>query len=255
MDFGEIVRDAFSFSKEGVFQNTGRWLRLILATLLLAIPFNGYVMRIYRGPAKAPEADQWGNLCIDGIKLMVVQLIYAIPILILTFLIYAPIFGALMSMSGGMAGAAAMPKFAPNPGLLVLLYIFEIVIAILLPVAAIRFARTGSFAQAFNFGGILETIGKIGWLSYILALIIVAVIVGIPVAILAFIYAFLAVIIFAVSGFNLGVLLALIALAVILLLVIMPLFAVFQARYMTRVYDSAAQMSPSASVPPVVPAV
>ena len=47
----------------------------------------------------------------------------------------------------------------------------------------IRFARTGSMGEAFNFSAILATIGRIGWLSYIFALIIMIIIIGIVEAI------------------------------------------------------------------------
>jgi hypothetical protein len=49
MDFGMILDDAFAYTKQGVFENSDRWLKLIIAILCLGIPMNGYVMRIYQG--------------------------------------------------------------------------------------------------------------------------------------------------------------------------------------------------------------
>ena len=49
MDFGEMLGDAFTYTKEGVFLNMKRWLNLILAIICLGLPFNGYIMRVYRG--------------------------------------------------------------------------------------------------------------------------------------------------------------------------------------------------------------
>ncbi len=48
MDFGMILDDALAYTKQGVFENSDRWLKLIIAILCLGIPLNGYVMRIYR---------------------------------------------------------------------------------------------------------------------------------------------------------------------------------------------------------------
>ncbi len=48
MDFGMILDDAFAYTKQGIFENTDRWLKLIIAILCLGIPLNGYGMRIYR---------------------------------------------------------------------------------------------------------------------------------------------------------------------------------------------------------------
>ena len=68
-----------------------------------------------------------------------------------------------------------------------------------MPIASIRFARTGSFAEAFNFSGIFETIGRIGWLNYIVAIILVGLVVGIPIMVLIFGFIIVAIIIGGVS--------------------------------------------------------
>jgi Protein of unknown function (DUF4013) len=94
MDFGLILDDTFAFTKQGVFENTDRWLKLILAILCLGIPLNGYVIRIYRGEQSAPDVDNWGSLFVDGLKLMLLGLVYAIPIFVLYAIIYDSIFMA-----------------------------------------------------------------------------------------------------------------------------------------------------------------
>jgi hypothetical protein len=235
MEFGTLLDDAFSYTKEGVFSNMNRWASLILAIICLGIPMNGYVMRIYRGTTRAPEVDQWGNLFVDGLKLMVVGLIYAIPIMIVWAFIYG---GMVLAVIQGTISSAAMETWSPNLGLVALLYIVEIMIGIVMPVASIRFARTGSFAEAFNFGAILGTISKIGWITYLLALIILTLVIGIPIFILiiGFIVAGGAAI-FLLGGGN-AALLGIIALLIFVILIISPLIAVFQARYLTKIYET-----------------
>ena len=237
MEFGALLDDAFTYMKEGVFGNMNRWLNLILATICLGIPMNGYIMRIYRGATPAPEVDQWGTLFIDGLKLVVVGLIYAIPIMILWAFIYGGMFLATIT---GRMNTAAMENWSPNLGLIVLMYLVEIIVGIIMPVASIRFARTGSFSEAFNFSAIFETIGKIGWITYLIALIIVGIVICIPI--------FIIIIGFIVAGgaaiflLHLGAIafLGLLAVFVLVLLILSSLFSVFQARYLTKVYDSAA---------------
>ena len=230
MELGTIIDDAFTYTKEGVLCNIGRWLKLMLAFILLGIPFNGYVMRIYRGAHPAPEADNWGILFIDGLKLIVVSLLYAIPVIILWVLAYSGFILTAASGDFGRINDMIMSGWSPNIGLIIAIYILEILLAVLLPVACIRFARTNSFSEAFNLGGITAHIGRIGWLNYLLALVVVGVIIGIPVAILIF-----GIIIFGVlSGSLIGMILA----AIAIMLVIIPLAGVFQARCMTQVYDS-----------------
>jgi hypothetical protein len=240
MDFGTMLDDAFAYTKQGVFENANRWLKLIIAILCLGIPMNGYVMRIYRSAQPAPEVDNWGSLFVDGLKLMIVGLGYAIPIFILYAITYGSIFLAVLSGSTGHMDSAMVSRWAPNIGLVLLMFLVEIAVGLIVPVASIRFARTNSFSEAFNVGAILEYIGKIGWINYILALVLIALIIGIPIAILVFGFILLGGItmfMFKVSSITiLGFIIAL----VIIILTLAPLFAVFQARYMTRVYDSAA---------------
>jgi hypothetical protein len=183
MDFADMLGDAYAYTKEGVLGNTNRWLKLILAIICLGLPFNGYVMRVYRGITPAPDVDQWGMLFFDGLKLLVMGIIYAIPLMILWVLIYGSMFLAIFS---GSMDETAMAAFAPNLFLMLLFYLVEIAVAVILPVAYIRFARTGTFSDAFNFSAIIETIGKIGWLNYIVALVLVSIVIGIPVFILIF---------------------------------------------------------------------
>jgi Protein of unknown function (DUF4013) len=238
MDFSNMLGDAFTYTKEGVWGNTNRWLKLILAIICLGLPFNGYLMRVYRGATPAPDVDQWGNLFADGLKLLVVGIVYAIPLLILWVLIYGSMFLAIFS---GSMNEKAMAAFVPNLILMMLFYIVEIVIAVFLPIAYIRFARTDTFSEAFNFSAIIETIGKIGWLNYVVALVLVSLVVGIPIFILIIGFIIVGVIsLVLLKGTGVFVFLGLLALMVLLILILAPLFGVFQARYMTRVYDCAA---------------
>ncbi len=119
-------------------------------------------------------------------------------------------------------------------------YIVEIAITALMPVASIRFARTGTFAEAFNFSAIFATIGGIGWLNYIIALVLVYIVVSIPIIIL--IVGFILVggaSLFILKEAGVFLFLGLLVLMILLILALSPLFGVFQARYMTRLYDSA----------------
>jgi len=43
-------------------------------------------------------------------------------------------------------------------------------------IGAVRFARTGKISEAFNFSAILAQIRRIGWINYIVALLIIFVI-------------------------------------------------------------------------------
>jgi hypothetical protein len=239
MDFAEMLGDAFRYSKEGVLGNMNRWLKLILAIICLGLPFSGYLMRIYRGKAPAPDVDEWGTLFIDGLKLFVVGLVYALPIIIL----WALVFGVMLLAGFSGSDETSIAAMGANFLLQMVMFVFEIVLAIFLPIAYIRFARTGIFSEAFNFSGILDTIRRIGWINYIVAIILLSIVVSIPVCILVFIFLIIGGIAF-VAAMTMGptglvLLVAVIGLALLTILVILPPLSVFQARYMTRLYDCA----------------
>jgi len=57
-------------------------------------------------------------------------------------------------------------------GIIVLLIVAAIT-GLLSTIGVIRFARTGSMGEAFNFSAILGTIRKIGWVNYIIAMVVI----------------------------------------------------------------------------------
>lgn len=228
MDYGNMIGDSFTYVKEGVLCKAKSWLLLIIATIILTIPLCGYVMNIYRGKTPAPEVENWGKLFIDGILFLIVALIYSLPLLALDFLIVGLAFVSTpMTMA---SDPSAFISGLVGAGLLaILLIIVAIIVALIEPIGLIRFARTGSLGEAFNFSEIVATIRKIGWLSYILALIIVTIVIGIPLVILWLVMMGLMVVL-DLTGFILTIL---------VVLLVLPVIAVFQARYYTRIYESA----------------
>jgi hypothetical protein len=212
MDYGNMVGESFEYAKDAVVGKWNQWLMLIIATILLGLPLMGYIMKVLRGEKPAPEVADWGTLFVDGIKYLIVVIIWAIPFLI----VYCLTIGAsfLAVMSGDIAAIGTMMV-----GLLIA-FIVGIVTAVFAVIGVVRFARTGSIGEAFNFNEILATIAKIGWVPYIIALvvlIVVDIIVGIVVTILMMI---------PILGF------------IIYLCLIAPI-ALFFARYICQLYDSA----------------
>jgi len=218
MDIGKIIDDSFTYAKEGLVGKWETWILLIISCIIFPL-FMGYMMRIYRGENPSPAVDNWGNLFIDGIKLLVVGLIYAIPVLIL---------GVVLIGSTGLALflSIKLPHVDPAAiiGLLaailfgaIILVIVIVIIGLILATAGVRFARTGSFGEAFNFSAIFNHIGRIGWVMYITALLMMVIIVGL-------------IKIICLSVPFIGIL---------LLLIVAPFTGIFSARYLTLLYDTA----------------
>jgi len=211
-----MLGDSFAYAKDAVLGKWMQWLLLIVATILLCLPLLGYSLKVLRGEKPAPEVNDWGTLFIDGIKYFIVSLIWAIPCIIIFVLLLGTLIGAIATMD-----TAAMIAFISGAIVsLIVLMIVAIITGLLATIGIIRFARTGSMGEAFNFGAILETIGKLGWGSYIIALIILMVVQ----IVFAIIIAVLSMIPF------LGIIIELIFIA--------PL-TLFESRYLCQVYDAA----------------
>ena len=216
MDYGSMVGESFEYAKDAVVGKWNKWIMLIIATILLGLPLAGYAMKVLRGEKPAPEVDDWGTLFIDGIKYVIVALIYAIPLIIVWVIVIGA--SAVAIMSGD--STAMMAAFgAMAIGLLVML-VLGIIIAIFEIIGMVRFARTGSIGEAFNFGAILATIAKIGWVPYIIA-IVVLVVVGI------------------IFGIIVGILMMIPILGFLIYLCLISPWALFISRYVCQLYDSA----------------
>ena len=235
MDYGSMLSDSFGYTKNCFFGSAKRWL--LLAVCLAIFPFIfGYLVRIYRGEKPAPEPGQWGSLFIDGLKLLAVQIVYAIPVVLMVGAALLPFVSAVVSSgilsdtTGTMTEAQAEALFAAHPeimssfGLMLVLLlcacIAGLVIAIVSYIGIVRFARTDSMAEAFNFSAILAAIRNLGWVNYLLALLVIFVI-GM------------------VYGFVLNIVMMIPIIGIVLFLLLYPPFLVLMGRYAALVYDNA----------------
>ena len=209
MDYGKMLSDSFSYAKDAVWGKWVQWILLVISTIIFPL-IMGYTVRIYSGAKPVPDVGNWVRTFIDGLNLFIIGIIYSIPVFIV-----ALIFGVPATMAGDPATAAGTIGI----GLLVVI-IVGILVSLISMIGIIRFARKNSMGQAFAFGAILEHIGKIGWGSYILALIIlwvVALIFGLIVFVLAMI---------PFIGW-------------LILLFLYPVWIILVARYVTLIYESA----------------
>jgi hypothetical protein len=216
MDYGNMVGESFAYAKEAVFGKWNKWVMLIIATILLGLPLMGYAMKILRGENPAPEVDDWGTLFIDGIKYLIVAFIYAIPLIIVWVIVVGASIASMMSGNS----TAMMAAFAAMGIGLVVMLVLGIIIAVFEIIGIVRFARTGSIGEAFNFNAILATIGKLGWVPYIIAIVILCVV--------GFVF-----------GIIVSILMMIPILGWIIYLCLIAPWALFIARYVCLLYDSA----------------
>ncbi len=215
MDIGNALSESFAYTQEGLVGKWMKWILLIILQILPSLPFiawvilfigssmmsgipdmgmffsglavafiialllgafyQGFLLRVLRAEKPLPEVTDFGVLFSDGIKYLIIQIIYMIPVVI----VLGAVAGAaiMAAITRGITGPEDMAGLiVPALGGIFIAGILAIVLTLFAIVGVIRFARTGSMGEAFNFSAILATIGKIGWGSYIFALIVIAVV-------------------------------------------------------------------------------
>ncbi|MCK9307928.1 DUF4013 domain-containing protein [Methanoculleus methanifontis] len=225
MDYGNLISGSAGYMKEALWGEWGRWLVLVILSLiqtftLFLIPLaNGYIVRVLAGRRPAPDVNEWGRLFLDGWKLNIITLIYLIPVIL------------VLAVFGGIAAISAIAaRGLDNPDVwasavtaavtgIVIAAIVWVIISFISLVAIVRFAHTGSFFQAFNLGAIARHIGRIGWGSWIVVVIILALI--------SLVYT-------VVTGLIISVPVA----GWIINLFIGVAFGIFRARYLAAAYES-----------------
>ena len=266
MEFGKLISDSFEYTKDGLLGNPATWILLIILTLLPVIPFvlvlvvifpslmagvipdittliavfivaiilaivlaafyQGYLLKIFRGEKPLPAVSGFTTLFIDGLKYFVIEIVYLIPVIVILALTIGA--AVMAAMSAGSDLYALVPILgAVLIGVLIAL-IVAFIISLFAIIGVIRFARTGCMGEAFNFNAIRATIGRIGWGTYILALIIVLIIILIVQVILG----------------------AIPYIGGIIQLIISPFISVFLTRYLTQVYESGEPAVPETAAAP-----
>ena len=255
MDLGNALNESFAYAKEGLVGKWLKWILLIVLEILPALPiiawavmfmgsmmngtpdiptffggfivafiiaillgafYQGFLLKILRGDKPLPEITNYGRLFSDGIKYVIIEIIYMIPVII----VLAAVAGAsIMAAVAKGIGPQNMAAALLGPALVGILIaaILAIILGLLALIGVIRFARTGTIGEAFNFSAIISTINRIGWGSYILSLIVIAVILVIVYGILGLIP----------------------ILGPIIEIIIGPFISIFAARYVCQLYDSA----------------
>ncbi len=215
MGISENLSESFEYAKEALVGKWVRWILLIIISIIPIVDFimYGYSIRVLRGIKPAPELENYVQLFIDGLLYFIIAVIWMIPAIIVAVLLIGGSSIALMSRSDalGMAGLAGM-----GFGLLVTV-IVAIICGLFATIGIVRFARMEKFGEAFAFGAIKDKIGEIGWVNYIIALIVMYIVVGV-------IYFVLAII--PIIGW-------------LLMFIALPFLAIFSARYICNLYDSA----------------
>jgi len=189
---------------------------ILVSTVVMLIAsffMSGFILRVYRGEEEL-NFKNLGKMFWQGVVYFVIMFIYFIPYSIVSeLLMYGPIWN-----TGYLIIISCINIF---------LCIFSTVLAIN---AGIRYAKEGRFGAAFHLGKICSIVGNIGWLRYLGHIILFMIIIG------------AVELIFMMVPFV----------GILLLIVALPFIMIFQAKFLTNLYESGEALEEPAEVPAVV---
>ena len=110
MDIGEMLGSSFTYAKEGLVGEWKRWALLLISTIIFPFLY-GYLLRIYRGAVPAPDPDDWVKMFVDGILMIVIGFIYAIPVIIVAMVLMGASIFALIANPESAAGMDLQVRF------------------------------------------------------------------------------------------------------------------------------------------------
>lgn len=221
MNISDIISDSIKYPSS----NWGKVLILgvICIASILVVPIflvYGYVFRIIKatlaGMDELPEFDEIGDMFIDGLKILVVGIVYAIPVWII-----ATIIGLITGTGMGTTSTSLDPTMMwAVLGSSIVFIIVALIVGLVEIMAIVNMAYyNGELGAAFRFSEILDRIAQIGWGKYIVTYIVIAVI-----SFIAFLIGWLTMLV--LIGF------------ILLPLIIVPYMAMFGSRAIALLYAS-----------------
>jgi hypothetical protein len=177
------IGESFGF----VFQDS-RWItKLLIAAAILAVGvvfswvllipliiaaalLMGYALEITRRAINhtqplLPEWDDWQRLIIDGIKVFVIYLVYALPAILISACL-----GLMAAVVQNDQGTSALSGLI-NAGSSCFSFLWGIVVGLLLPAAIAFFAVDGQLNSAFRFSEVIAFVRK-NFSNYLIVLVL-----------------------------------------------------------------------------------
>jgi hypothetical protein len=136
----------------------------ILAGMLLAGYGVEITRRVINGTAPVlPEWDNWGELLMDGLKVWIIGLVYALPIIVLGLCLGAPI-GILAEESQEASSLLGSCLGCLN-------FLWSIVVSLLMPAAIAFYVVDGELSAAFRFGDVFNFV-RDNFATYLIVLVL-----------------------------------------------------------------------------------
>lgn len=140
----------------------------IIPAFIAAFLLSGYgveiTRRVINGTSPVlPEWDNWGDLLIDGLKVWVIGIVYALPMILVGMCLGIP--GAVFSQdSPGLASA-----FSSFAGCLN--FLWGIILSLFMPAAIALFVANDDLGAAFRFGEVFNFV-RDNFSNYLIVLVL-----------------------------------------------------------------------------------
>jgi hypothetical protein len=147
----------------------------------LLLPLWGYCLRIMRHtaqgePPSLPEWDDWGQLFLDGLKFILVYLVYMLPMFLLMCCAYIAMVGPLALVpfaedSPALFGSGMIAGYVIAYPLIGVGMLLSLPLMFLIFVAMTRMVAHDSLGSAFQLGEVWQLARK-GFRNYLLAFVV-----------------------------------------------------------------------------------
>ena len=156
-----------------LFSDLGRLLILIVLDIipivnLVVLGYIGNVIKQPKDSEELPPLEKYFDLWVQGLKIAVASFVFMIiPMLLIgPFVFLVALSWLEFSWLSSVGWVLAIP-------LLLIGLLLAFFFGILLSMAIVNMLKKDSFSEVFAFGKILAIIGKIGWGTYILWLLVI----------------------------------------------------------------------------------
>lgn len=152
--------------------------KLVIGIVIMLIPIVnfiglGYFLQCakltFKKDESLPEWTGWANLFVTGIVAAVINLIWAIPIMLAAWLTIGTVLNSAAGamVTGGMMAfvSAIMASIGTLIIGLVVTLVVGVIFGLLGSAAVLRYAEKGNFAAAFEFGAIKDVAFKGGFVA------------------------------------------------------------------------------------------
>ena len=172
MSLSDKLNEAMQYTGS-IFQRLGELIILLIVSIIPIVNFValGYYARIVRdspSSKSAPKLERYMDMFIEGLKIVVVAIIWAIIISIIAAIIAIPFFAfAAFNAFTNLTDVFAAGWIFAFGSFFVIFGIIAFLLGIIAFMGVVHMVKKNSFGKAFAFGEIIGMIGKIGWLRYL----------------------------------------------------------------------------------------